>query len=491
MCKSIFMYSLFAVGTLVFSTLPFTEVSAQITITLDEDTNNQETTQGGVFGTKVKFTIGGLGTNDSVTYLLRRAKIGTTKTGTFVRTPVPITANGDFTRWVQADDPARSDGKTLFDKCFYSIHTPNYLVSATFEGRITDVLYFSSDDAYANRITETTRSVAEGTAPGTAVGAPVKATHWALVDNADLGTADPINLVYSLEGTHASSFSINSGTGQLSTTTTMGDAGTTYSVTVKVQDIPDPERDPRSSATIEVPITVTEFIPPPQPPADTQSPEETSPQTPQTPPKRRIVIQECPVGWIRSDGFAGRTRRALLYEVRLEMDLHNPISVYKPGWIAIYVHPNEELQTLDGWKLQVAIPYNHHREYLLTAENSVVVDAGFVEGGFAFIENPQENPFPMVGIGFTGSPVPGFDYRLYDETGRRVDFGISCYKRFDVFQVLKGMEDPRVLRKVLLESFDWDSHYLRSEWTVPMPVPAAPSLIKKNIVGTWADLKKQ
>ena len=207
-------------------------------------------------------------------------------------------------------------------------------------------------------------------------------------------------------------------------------------------------------------------------------------------PKQR-VIQECPVGWIRSDGFAGRTRRALLYEVKLEMDIHNPISVYKPDWVAIYVHPDEGLENLDGWKLQVAIPYNHHREYLLTAENSVVVEAGFVEGGFAFIENPKENPFPMVGMGFTGSPVPGFDYRLYDETGKRVDFGVSCYKRFDVFQVLKVTEDPRVLRKVLLESFDWDSHYLRSEWTVPMPASAAPSLVKKNIVGTWGDLKKQ
>lgn len=99
----------------------------------------------------------------------------------------------------------------------------------------------------------------------------------------------------------------------------------------------------------------------------------------------------------------------------------------------------------------------------------------------------------MVGIGFTGSPAPGFDYRLYDDEGRKVDFGISCYKRGDIFQVLKDMEDPRVLRQVLLESFDWDAHYLRSEWTVPVPVnaPGAPSLHGINLVGKWADLKKQ
>ncbi len=211
-------------------------------------------------------------------------------------------------------------------------------------------------------------------------------------------------------------------------------------------------------------------------------------------PKRRI-IQDCPVGWVRSDGFAGRTRRVLIYEVKLDMDMSNLVSIYKPDWVAIYVHPDEALENLEGWKLQVALPYNHHSEYLLTAENSVIVDSRIegVAGGFAFIENPEASPFPMTGMGFTGSPAPGFDYRLYDETGRRVDFGIACYKRFDVFQVLKEMEDPRVLRQVLLETFDWDQWFLRSEWTVPVPVnaPGAPSLVKKSVVGTWAALKKQ
>ncbi|MDE0469517.1 MAG: leucine-rich repeat domain-containing protein [Candidatus Poribacteria bacterium] len=229
------------------------------------------------------------------------------------------------------------------------------------------------------------------------------------------------------------------------------------------------------------PIAFT-TIPPPPPAPVTE------------PPKRKIIFQ-CPVGWQRTDGFARPNRRVLLYEVNLEMDLENPRSIYKPVSVAIYVHPDEGLESLDGWKLQVAIPYNHHREYLLTAENAVVVDATLegVSGGFAYIENPEENPFPMVGMGFTGATVPGFDYRLYDETGRKVDFGISCYKRGDIFQVLKDMEDPRVLRKVLLETLDWDVLYIRSEWTVPVPVnvPGAPSLQGVNLVGKWAALKKQ
>ena len=135
-------------------------------------------------------------------------------------------------------------------------------------------------------------------------------------------------------------------------------------------------------------------------------------------PKRRIIHQ-CPIGWQRTDGFGRPNPRVLIHEVNLEIDLHNRVSIYKPISVAIYVHPDEGLENLDGWKLKVAVPYNHHRDYLLTAENSVVVDANIegVEGGFAFIENPEEDPFPMIGMGFTGALVPGFDYRLYDDTG--------------------------------------------------------------------------
>ena len=123
------------------------------------------------------------------------------------------------------------------------------------------------------------------------------------------------------------------------------------------------------------------------------------------------------------------------------------------------MHPDEGLQTLDGWKLQVAFPYNHHREYLLTAENSVVVASKVegIAGGFAFIKSPEAESFSDGRRWDSrGRPAPGFDYRLYDDTGKRVDFGIACYKRSDIFQMLKAMEDPSVLRKVDLETLDWD-----------------------------------
>ena len=157
-------------------------------------------------------------------------------------------------------------------------------------------------------------------------------------------------------------------------------------------------------------------------------------------------------------------------------------------------HPDEGLESLDGWKLQVAIPYNHHKAYLLTAENSVVVDANIegVEGGFAFVANPDENPFPMTGMGFTGALVPGFDYRLYDDTGGRVDFGIACYKRGDIFHVLKNMEDPSVSERSTLRhstgmptTLEVNGRFQFGECT------GSPSLQGINLVGRWADLKKQ
>ena len=87
-----------------------------------------------------------------------------------------------------------------------------------------------------------TRTIAENTAPNTNIGAPVAA----IDPNGD-------TLVYSLEGTDAASFGVNSGSGQLSTSAALDyEARSAYNVVVRASD-PD-----RLSDTIEVTINVTD-----------------------------------------------------------------------------------------------------------------------------------------------------------------------------------------------------------------------------------------
>ncbi len=88
--------------------------------------------------------------------------------------------------------------------------------------------------------TSTTRSVSSSAPAGTSIGTPVTAT------DADAGDT----ITYTLEGTDAASFAINSTNGQLLTRSGVTLSGTTYSVTVKATD------NNGGSATIAVTITV-------------------------------------------------------------------------------------------------------------------------------------------------------------------------------------------------------------------------------------------
>ena len=187
----------------------------------------------------------------------------------------------------------------------------------------------------------------------------------------------------------------------------------------------------------------------------------------------------------------------------MDVDRTHRVSIYQLKSLAIYVHPEEGLETLDGWTLKVGTLYNNFgKEFKLTAENSVID-----EQDFAHIQNPEETPIPMGTLGFIGQSLPSFDYRLYDAQGVRVDFGISCYKEGGLTYRLWNTKDPRVIRvlplfeneeglKGMMRNLNWDSLFFRSKWTAAiMPdlpdAPAAPSQVKKNVVGTWADLKKQ
>ena len=90
----------------------------------------------------------------------------------------------------------------------------------------------------------TTRSIAENTAANTNIGAPVAATDR----NDD-------TLTYTLEGTDAASFGIDSGTGQLSTSAALDyETKSTYSVVVKATD------PAGLSGTIDVTINVTDVV---------------------------------------------------------------------------------------------------------------------------------------------------------------------------------------------------------------------------------------
>ena len=219
-------------------------------------------------------------------------------------------------------------------------------------------------------------------------------------------------------------------------------------------------------------------------------------------PAKRRTQYECPVGWTRGSVF-GKTKKALIYELQLDVDRTNRVSIYQLKSLAIYVHPDEGLETLDGWTLKVGTLYNNFgQEFKLTAENSVIG-----EHDFAHIKNPEDTPIPMSALGFIGQSLPSFDYRLYDAQGVRVDLGISCYKEGGLTYRLWNTKDPRVIRvlplfeseeglKGMMRNLNWDSLFFRTQWTAAiMPdlpdAPGAPSLVKKNIVGTWGDLKKQ
>ena len=104
--------------------------------------------------------------------------------------------------------------------------------------------------------TSTTRSVDEGDVPERDVGAPVTASDQ---DNGD-------TLTYSLSGSDAGSFDINSSTGQILTDAALDFEGKqTYSVTVQVRDSKDANgnTDTATDDTIDVAINVTGVNDPP------------------------------------------------------------------------------------------------------------------------------------------------------------------------------------------------------------------------------------
>ena len=300
-----------------------------------------------------------------------------------------------------------------------------------------------------------TRSVAENTPSGRKIGSPVTTTFTEPPENDD----GEDGLRYDLSGTDAGSFTLESSTGQLRTKAALDyETKNRYSVIVTATAISSTNSSYRGdSEQVNITIRVTNVDEPTNPPRQAPSPPNHVPNidAPTNPPKqtggnpggtpieevtprRRLIIFACPVGWQKQDSFGNTTKRALIQAVEVEVDTAEHRGIYKPIAIEIYAHPDEELHDLNGWKLMLGLPYNAvNRVHALTAENSA-----FNEEGIARIESPEADPFPMTEVGFIGQRLPGFDYRLFDENGVRVDFGISCYKTGGLTPRLWNMETP-------------------------------------------------
>ena len=243
---------------------------------------------------------------------------------------------------------------------------------------------------------------------------------------------------------------------------------------------------PASLQQGETPITT----PPAATPGAAATPEAKPTPEAETPPKR-VVVYRCPIGWQRTNGVGRPTPKVFVQAIEVEIDKSNRAGIYTATAVEIYVDPTEGLTDLAGWKLKLAVPYNHGREYLLTAENAVVNEEGIVR-----IESPEADPFPIRDLTYVGQVLPGFDYRLFTEKGRRVDFAISCYKDTNAtLEGLAAMETPRIIRSVDTTNLDWAAlNFLRSKWGMPAEaVPAAPRLSSPQLrlATMWSVLKQR
>ena len=207
---------------------------------------------------------------------------------------------------------------------------------------------------------------------------------------------------------------------------------------------------------------------------------------------RRRVIVTCPVGWQRQTNFGTPTPHVMITAIELEIDTGNWLGIYTPVALEIYADPADNKENLEGWKLNLGIPYNYTgKEYRLTAENSV-----FNEEGILRIENTDiPGGLPMTSGRVGGQELPGFNYHLFDDTNQRVDLAISCYLQGGIAQKLGEMPYPRIERELDLKTLTWQTYY-KSQWQAAPadwklePSPNAPSLLLK-MTAKWANLKKQ
>ncbi|RKU08124.1 hypothetical protein C6503_23360 [Candidatus Poribacteria bacterium] len=238
-------------------TNPAPDQSVIFSVSPDDGTASLSPTSATTDGDGEAQTTLNLGTDASGSYTVT-ASVGTTSTSTIVEVEVPRVAQ----RQQHTNPNAGAQGAASTRQ-----NTAQQPVQLPIQRNNLPVF---SDGA------STTRSIAENTGADIAIGNPISAT------DADSGDT----LTYSLSGTDASSFSIDSSTGQLRTAAALDyETKNTYDVTVNVSD------SNGGSDSIAVTINITDINenrppvqrsvqPSVQPPDDTQQP----PATQNNPP---------------------------------------------------------------------------------------------------------------------------------------------------------------------------------------------------------------
>ena len=344
----------------------------------------------------------------------------------------------------------------------------------------------------------TTRSVAENTPRGRNIGSRVSATG---------GTG---SLTYSLGGTDAASFGIDTDTGQLKTDAALDyETKKSYTVTVTVRDSTTSLTD-----SIDVTITVTdvdETQPTNNQPTNNQPTNPTPQPTPQSVPITRS--SQCGLGWApQSDLRLPEQPKVVIYALEFEFTNRN----YTCSAIEIRTG-DATLSHLEGWRLYLGVLYNPSSSpIILTQENSQITDQILR----LTPESLGQQTFACGTLYLSGQPLPSVQYDLKNENNNQIDRAYSCYfwgqtavtperhisPRRISSQALQAMDPPRIERYLLdptkvfktyidFEAFGWDRMVI-SDWLLAASETSdieggnAPSSPYKQLTTTWGRLKK-
>ena len=350
-----------------------------------------------------------------------------------------------------------------------------------------------------------TRSVAENTPPKRNIGSPVSAT----------GGSSPY--IYSLGGTDADSFEIDTATGQLKTKASLNyEQKNSYTVQVSARDSSSPTP---LTGSIDVTIAVTDVDetqptnnqPTNNQPTNNQPTNPTPQPTPQSVPITRS--SQCGLGWApQSDLRLPEQPKVVIYALEFEFTNRN----YTCSAIEIRTG-DATLSHLEGWQLYLGVLYNPSSSpIILTQENSQITDQILR----LTPESLGQQTFACGTLYLSGQPLPSVQYDLKNENNNQIDRAYSCYfwgqtavtperhisPRRISSQALQAMDPPRIERYLLdptkvfktyidFAALGWDRMVI-SDWLLAASETSdieggnAPSAPSKQLTTTWGRLKK-